>query len=139
MSNRDNITLNLIAEYHHLSSFSVSLLNQKFVSAIVMGEFCEVLLKYVLSKYSSVSETPRTHNLKELFLLLKRSSNPNIRSKVQSLYDRISNQTQGILSTTDYTQYRYKEISQNKLNAIKEYSLACQELYIFILINQREI
>lgn len=64
----DNITLNLIAEYHHLSSFSVSLLNQKFVSAIVSGEFCEVLLKYVLSKYLSVSETPRTHNLKELFL-----------------------------------------------------------------------
>lgn len=123
----DNITRRMLGEFYILSAISKNFAYHRYVSAVICGEFSELVMKYIIQEHSS-AENVKTHNLYQLLKVIKRYSSPEIRPKVQSIVDRIPQDIKIKLVNLDYTKYRYQEVSQTHLNAIFEVHKACIRL-----------
>jgi hypothetical protein len=123
----DNITKRMLGEFYILSAISKNFACHRFVSAVVCGEFSELVMKYIIQEHSS-AENVKTHNLFQLLKVIKRYSSPEVRPKVQSIVDRIPQNIKLALVNLDYTKYRYQEISQSQLDIIFEVHKACIKL-----------
>jgi HEPN domain-containing protein len=123
----DNITKRMLGEFYILSAISKNFACHKYVSAVICGEFSELVMKYIIQEHSS-AENVKTHNLFQLLKVIKRYSSPEIRPKVQSIVDRIPQNIKLALVNLDYTKYRYQEISQSQLDIIFEVHKACIKL-----------
>ena len=123
----DNITKRMLGEFYILSAISKNFACHKYVSAVICGEFSELVMKYIIQEHSS-AENVKTHNLYQLLKVIKRYSSPEIRPKVQSIVDRIPQKIKLALVNLDYTKYRYQEISQSQLDVIFEVHKACIRL-----------
>ena len=124
----DNITKRMLGEFYILSAISKNFACHRYVSAVICGEFSELVMKYIIQEHSS-AENVKTHNLYQLLGVVKRYSSPEIRSGVQSIVDRIPQDVKIKLVNLDYTKYRYQEVPQDCLNAIFEVHRACLKLF----------
>ena len=80
----DNITRRMLGEFYILSAISKNFAYHRYVSAVICGEFSELVMKYIIQEHSS-AENVKTHNLYQLLKVIKRYSSPEIRPKVQSI------------------------------------------------------
>ena len=71
---RDKITKDLVDEYFVISNISLNILSQQYVSAVLCGEFSEVVLKYLIKNYTKAT-FDKTHNLVALVSTLNKNTN----------------------------------------------------------------
>lgn len=129
---KDKITKDLIDKYFSISNISSYILNQQYTSAVLCGEFSELVLKYLLRKYTD-NDFCKTHNLSFLFSLLNKSIDRTLGKKVHSILDKLPRETIYELKFINYTNFKYKEIPEHQLDAIKQVFKVCQELYIYLI------
>lgn len=124
----DKITKNMLNEYLAISNISKNLLSQRFSSAIVCGEFSELVLKYVIQEHSN-NKTPRTHNFNSLLNVVLRTNtlNPQLTKDIQKLLRNAKIRSQ--LINLNYTNYRYKEVPRKWLNLIFTVYNYCVDIF----------
>lgn len=133
---KDKITKDLINEYFAISNISLNILNQQYTSAVLCGEFSEVVLKYLIRKYAK--GTPdKTHNLIVLLTVLNKKTGKGLGKKIHTITYKLPRKAIIELRSFSYTQYRYNEISKRQLEALKEVFRVCQELYIYLICNKQ--
>lgn len=132
---KDNITKRLLDEYFIASSVTVNVLNCRFFGVVVCGEFCELVLKYLLNNYSK-SNSSKTHNLSKIFTQLNRTANNKLKSRVKFSYNKLSINTKNTLRTIDYSKFRYCEAPKYVQNSIFEVFKVCQKLYLEIIVSR---
>lgn len=134
---KDNISKDLVDEYFVISNISLNILNQQYVSAVLCGEFSEVVLKYLIRRYVKGS-SDKTHNLVVLLSILNKKTNKRMSSKVHSITYKLSRKTINNLRSLNYTNFRYNEISERQLKALKEVFQVCQELYSCLICKPKK-
>lgn len=122
----DKITKNMLNEYLTISNISKNLLDQRFSSAIVCGEFSELVLKYIIQNYTN-DKSQKTHNFSYLFDIIFKNkiNNQQVIKYIQKLPKSVRDQ----LMNFNYTIYRYKEIPVNKLNLIFTVHSCCVNIF----------
>lgn len=129
---KDKITKNLIDEYFIISNISLNILSQQYISAVLCGEFSEVVMKYLIRKYTK-QEVEKTHNLSSLLSTLNKIPNKRVSKNIHSITYKLPHKTAFKLKSFLYTSFRYNEVSKSNLKALKDVYQVCLELYISLI------